>query len=225
MKYLILLLFFCSIGANAQDIYQTQTQNGSGSGAKTSKSMPTKQKAPTNKQRQKQQQQQAQTTQVGVEASAASSAINEGNSLSTNTHVEASAPDIVMIPSNNTSNCMKVYGLSFSNTNGGGGLGWPYRDKSCDFEQAADDAAATGQHTIAWYWRCHKKNLYKQFNDSAKHKDQQIEACHNRMMQMFVKQKPPVVITEEPEPLVTVNCEVGQHPKTHEKIFKACQEK
>ena len=196
MKHLIILLLFFSVNAAATK--------------------------PVDIQKQDQQQYQKTETVVTTTASASTQQANEqGMSLT----VEGSAPDIIMVPNNNTSNCMKVYGLSFGNTSGGGGLGVPYRDKSCDFEQAADDAAANGQHTIAWYWRCHKKNLYKQFNDRAKHKEQQIQACHNTMMQMFVKEEPPPIVYEEPEPRITVNCNEKDHDDIHHRIFTACQEK
>ena len=183
------------------------------------------------KQNQKQMQSQEMSNVVSTTSTASVSGVSAAggdSSMEYNSVVESSAPDIIMVPSNNTSDCMKVYGLSFSNTGGGGGLGWPYRDKACDFESAADDAAAEGQHVIAWYWRCHKKNLHKQFKNVTKDKDQQIKVCHKTMMAMHVKKSPEVFHVEpepEPEPLVTVNCEVGQHSKTHERIFKSCQEK
>lgn len=78
---------------------------------------------------------------------------------------------------------MRVYGLSFGNGDGAGALGLPFRDKACDYEQAADDAAATGQHKIAWWWRCHKPHLYKTFSGDSKEMKQL--ACWNSMVSML----------------------------------------
>ena len=192
MKQLILLLAFVPLLATATD---------------------KKKPPPPMEQEQYQKATSESIAKAGATSASAAEASNEGNNLTVSTSVEAPAPDIVLVPNNNTANCMKVYGLSFSNTSGGGGIGWPYRDKSCDFEQAADDASAHGQHIIAWYWRCHKKNLYKQFNGRAKHKEQQIQACHQRMTQMFV------IIDAEPKP---VECPPDDHPDIHNRIFAAC---
>ena len=218
MKTIILLLFSLSVQAQSIDQVQVQVDKP---GSKVKMTKPNSySKPPSVKQNQKQQQQQAQQ-QVQT---AVSSSDNIGNDQSMSYQVEAGAPDIVLVPNNNTSNCQRVYGISFSTQEGGAGAGWPYRDKDCDFEQAADDAAANGQHTIAWFWRCHKKALYKQFNGRAKHKEQQIQECHKRMMGMFVKEEPPILYRTEPKPPVVVNCET-RHPETHERIFEACQEK
>jgi hypothetical protein len=92
---------------------------------------------------------------------------------------------------------MRVFGLSFGASGGAGGLGYPHRDKSCDFEQAADDAAATGDHDIAWFWRCHKRHLYSQFDGR---KDQKIMACYERMTQLMEPMVPAAThqpVTEE----------------------------
>ena len=194
MKYLILISLFLSVSA-----YSTP---------------------PKPSQHQKQYQSQKQT----AKSKSSATATNAGNAQNTSFNTEASAPDIILVPNNNTANCQKVYGISFSTQDGGAGIGIPYRDKSCDFEQAADDAASTGQHAIAWFWRCHKKNLYKQFNGRAKHKEQQIRECHKQMLSMFVMEKPPVLHRVEETLPVVVNCE-ARHPETHERIFKACQEK
>jgi hypothetical protein len=100
------------------------------------------------------------------------------NSESTNTNV-------VLVPNNNTEGCLRVFGLSFGNSSGAGGIGYPYRSAACDFEQAADDAAAIGDHNMAWFWRCHKKNVWKPFRRPDTTKEQAIEACHARMIQFL----------------------------------------
>ena len=205
MKHLIVLILLLPAFVVAQSIDQYQNQSGSGKGSNGSVGQ---------KQNQKQQQEQAQ-----IQSTVASSEQAQDNVQQTT--FEGGAPDIVMVPNNNTAGCQRVYGIMFSSSSGGGGLGYPYRDKDCDFEQAADDASATGQHTIAWYWRCHKKALYKQFNGS---KEQRIEACHQRMLGMYVQEKPyREVIIPEPIPQTIVNCDVGQHDAKHNRIFEACQ--
>lgn len=219
MKYLITLLFIVSFSVNAQTINQSQNQvDNRGATVKTTKvSKPTvRRTTPTNKQNQKQQQQQAQQQgqKQGQKQNATATASNSGNDQSINSNFEASAPDIILIPNNNTSNCMKVYGLSFSNTSGGGGIGLPYRDAACDFESAADDAAAGGNQRMAWYWRCHKKNIYKTFKTPHVTKAEAIQGCAYKMWQMLEPRR------SVPVPVVT--CE---HDDTHGRIFKACQEK
>ena len=111
------------------------------------------------------------------DASSDSSANNEGNSLSVESNYEGSAPDIVVLPSNNTAGCQRTYGLSFSNNNGGGGLGWPYRDPSCDFDMNANAADLQGNYDLGWFWRCQKKNSYKQFRSKGEAVESAIEDC------------------------------------------------
>jgi hypothetical protein len=94
---------------------------------------------------------------------------------------------------------MRVWGISFGTSEGAAGLGLPTRDASCDFEQAADDAAATGNHKIAWWWRCHKKNLYKTFRNNRSDAQARL-ACFNSMTEMLSlndDNEGQVVITEE----------------------------
>ena len=90
---------------------------------------------------------------------------------------------------------MRVFGLSFGNGDGAGGLGYPHRDRACDFEQAADDAAAIGNHKIAWWWRCHKNNLLKTFKTRGMSDEEAQLACWNSMIQMLDN--------DEPEPVPT----------------------
>ncbi len=92
---------------------------------------------------------------------------------------ESNNTNVVLVPNNNTSGCMRVWGISFGGREGAAALGIPTRDEACDLELAADDAAAIGQHDIAWFWRCHKKNLYKQFDGD---KSAAIQNCHSKMM-------------------------------------------
>ena len=103
----------------------------------------------------------------------------------TNFNSESTNTNVVVVPNNNTANCMRVFGLSFGNGDGAGGLGYPHRDKACDFEQAADDAAAIGNHKIAWWWRCHKKNLLKTFKTKDMSDEMAQLSCWNSMMDML----------------------------------------
>lgn len=123
------------------------------------------------------------------------------------------APVVTFVPNNNTENCLRVIGLSFANSSGGGGLGWPYRSKKCDYEQAADDAFAQGQFKIGWYWKCQNKNLYKRFGSP--------DACLEKMSSMYVVMPP----RPQPAPVdIDINA-CNDHPETHDRIYKKCHEK
>lgn len=100
---------------------------------------------------------------VSSEVAATGSAVNEGNEQNISVSHEARAPDVVMVTNNNTERCLRVWGLSFVNQNGGGGLGVPYRSKECDLEAAADDAAAHGLLELAWTFKCKQKSLQRAF--------------------------------------------------------------
>ena len=137
-------------------------------------------------QSQHQDQYQVQEQIVTVESAAAGGqAINEGNdqSVEFNSVSEARAPDILMVPNNNTEKCLRIFGLAFSTQDGGGGIGFPWRSAACDFEQAADDAFAGGERDLGWFWKCQSKNLYKPFRSKGESKESAMTDCHNRMMQ------------------------------------------
>ena len=112
------------------------------------------------------------------------SATNEGIDIdaSDQSRVENKSSNIVLVPNNNTESCLRIWGLSWGNSSGAGGLGYPHRSAACDFEQAGDDAAAIGDHQMAWYWRCHKRNIWKTFKGKGGNKDQAIQACHAKMV-------------------------------------------
>ena len=156
---------------------------------------------PEQVQDQDQTQDQAQLQTASASAAASSEQAQDNVQQTT---FEGGAPDIVMVPNNNTEPCLRVIGIMFSGTSGGAGIGWPYRSKMCDFEAAADDAFAQGQIDIGWFWKCKNKNLYKDFGSP--------ELCHMAMISMLER---------PPEPVV-VNCE---HDETHGRIYEACQEK
>lgn len=129
---------------------------------------------------------QGQEQMVTVESAAAGGqAINEGNdqSVQFNSVSEARAPDILLVPNNNTEKCLRVFGFSFSTQDGGGGIGFPWRSAACDFEQAADDAFAAGERDLGWFWKCQSKNLYKPFRSKGESKESAMTDCQDRMMQ------------------------------------------
>jgi hypothetical protein len=95
------------------------------------------------------------------------------------------------VPNNNTENCLRVWGLSFGRDGTAGGLGVPQRSAACDYEQAADDAAALGNHRLAWYWRCHKKNIYKPFKQRGEDSATAIVQCYNEMWQLLAPEPDP----------------------------------
>jgi len=107
----------------------------------------------------------------------------EGGDTTFNSTNESS--NVVLVPNNNTENCLRIWGISFGTSSGSGGIGYPHRSAACDYEQAADDAGAVGDHSLAWYWRCHKRNIYKPFKGKGVSKEQATEACHAKMTQFI----------------------------------------
>lgn len=126
-------------------------------------------------------------------AGGAASATNDGvqNSTEINSRTENNSTNIVLVPNNNTENCLRVWGLSFGRDGTAGGIGVPTRSAACDFEQAADDAAALGNHRLAWYWRCHKKNIYKPFKQKGEDNQTAITQCYNEMWQLLAPEPDP----------------------------------
>ena len=155
--------------------------------------------------------------QLQTASAAATASSEQAQDNVQQTTFEGGAPDIVMVPNNNTEPCLRVIGIMFSGTSGGAGIGWPYRSKLCDYEAAADDAFAQGQIDIGWFWKCQNKNLHKKFGSP--------ELCHMSMISMLERpREAPQTKPTAPTPL-TVNCNDGQHDDKHDKIFEACQYK
>lgn len=143
---------------------------------------------------------------TGGDAQSSATATNSGVNLSggdTSFHSESNNTNVVLVPNNNTENCLRVWGLSWGNSSGAGGIGVPQRSAACDYEQAADDAAALGNHKMAWYWRCHKKNIYKPFRKGNRTAPEAIRACFDEMSTLLDMQDPEpvptgsVIITED----------------------------
>ena len=134
-------------------------------------------------QQQTQGQTQGQSTNVAndITSDSTSSASNDGVQVGGDS-VENNSSTVVLVPNNNTESCVRVFGLAFGKNGESGALGIPWRSAKCDFEQAADDAFAAGERDLGWFWKCHNKNLYKQF----KSKDESVESanddCHTRML-------------------------------------------
>jgi hypothetical protein len=108
--------------------------------------------------------------------------VNQGD---TTFNSENNSTNVVLVPNNNTESCLRVWGLSWGNSSGAGGIGIPHRSAPCDYEQAADDAAAIGDHDMAWFWRCHKKNVYKPFRVKGGTKEDAVQSCHAKMVQFL----------------------------------------
>jgi len=166
-------------------------------------------------------------TQGQTQNATATNDVDIGNESNANINIEgrAQAPDVVLVPQGHTANCQRTYGLSFSDANGGGGIGWPYRDKSCDYDNNTSNALAAGQHTQATFWMCQKKSSYKVFKRSGLSKTGAIQACIIKMSELYVKMDEVKGGISVPPPQTVVNCDVGQHDTTHERIFESCVRK
>jgi len=64
------------------------------------------------------------------------------------------APDVTFIPNNNTAGCRYVIGITGVGVNGGGGLGWPLKDKDCIFMEFAAMAFSQGNTDGGWDMYC-----------------------------------------------------------------------
>lgn len=175
-----------------------------------------------------QKQYQGQETMVNVEnASAGGQAINEGNEqkIEFNSNYKSQAPDIFMVPNNNTEKCLRIFGLSFSTEGGGGGIGFPWRSAPCDFEQAADDAFAGGERDLGWFWKCQSKNLYKTFRAKGESKESAIGDCQTRMMAGVSQAQ---MITKLQGDLNEVNrlrdSELIQYRESRDRMQRACED-
>jgi len=155
---------------------------------------------------------------------AAASATNEGNALSVNSRYESGPADLVLVPNNNTENCLRVFGFSFGNREGSGMLGVPFRSKSCDYEQAADDAFAAGERELGWFWKCQNKSLYKTFQLDGMSKDEAKDLCHRKAVgeignvQTIEALKNDLVFLQREREIERENCEASK-----DRIGQACR--
>lgn len=120
-------------------------------------------------------------TAAGGDSSSTASSSNDGVQVGGDS-VENNSSNVVLVPNNNTENCLRVWGIAFGKDGSSGALGVPWRSKACDYEQAADDAFAGGERDLGWFWKCHNKNLYKPFRSKDESVDSAIADCHTRML-------------------------------------------
>jgi len=124
------------------------------------------------------------TSDAIASSDSASSAVNEGIDVqvdasdNSTTTTENNSSNIVLVPNNNTENCLRVWGLAFGRNGESAALGLPFRSKKCDYEQAADDAFAQGERELGWFWKCENSNLSKSFKEH----DDPSAACLDRMI-------------------------------------------
>ena len=110
-----------------------------------------------------------------------SSASNEGNSLvAEGDSVENNSSNVVLVPNNNTESCVRVFGLAFGKNGESAAIGWPWRSRACDFEQAADDAFAAGERDLGWFWKCQNKNVARPFRLDGMSWDEAKHECHKK---------------------------------------------
>ena len=175
-----------------------------------------------------QQQSQANSITNDIDASSVATLSSASDQTSSQSTTFTSAPNIVLVPNNNTENCLRVFGLSFANTSGGGGLGIPYRSRKCDLEQSADDAFAQGNLELGWFFKCQNSNTYKTFGRAKARKNQMIDACVAYAWKMLRPSQPvnkETLIRVDVDGLIESKGDKCEHDETHTRIFEKCQEK
>lgn len=170
---------------------------------------------------------QEQTVNVNVEGLAGgagvSSVNNEGNSLSVSSNYEAQAPDVVLIPNNNTERCLRVWGLSFSNQSGGGGIGVPMRSRECDLEAAADDAFAQGNIDLGWMLKCKQKSMKKAFANGGNWKQVGEKNCFSTAMEANSQLRTINTLTDRLTEVNTLReTELKQYRDSRERLTEEC---
>jgi hypothetical protein len=154
-------------------------------------------------------------------------ASNEGISIdaSESNRIENNSSNVVLVPNNNTENCLRVFGVAWGKSGESGALGVPWRSKKCDYEQAADDAFAAGERETGWFWKCQNSNLYKAFKSKGESNESAQNDCHARMVGEANNLR---TINTLKEQLTTVNSERETDRKlareAQERITEACNE-
>ncbi len=103
---------------------------------------------------------------------------NASQGISNSFNYEGAPADPVLVPNNNTENCLRVFGFAFGNRDGSAMLGIPWRSAKCDYEQAADDAFGAGERVIGYYWKCQNPNLYRRFKKKGMDAEGARDKCH-----------------------------------------------
>lgn len=161
-----------------------------------------------------------------INLSTADSISLDAGDTSFSSNTENNSSNVVLVPNNNTENCLRVWGISFGNSNGAGGIGIPTRSAACDFEQAADDAASVGNHDLAWFWRCHKGNIYKPFRVKGGTKQEAIGRCHNKMLAMIGTAKKVADLESDLAHLLELReMDARQLKEQRERLQKDCNER
>jgi len=154
-------------------------------------------------------------------------ATNEGVTVDASDHssIENNSSNIVLVPNNNTENCLRVIGLAFGKNGESAAFGWPYRSKKCDFEGAADDAFAAGERELGWFWKCENPNLYKSFRDKGESKDSAKAECLIKMVGGVTAVKTISTLTEQLEFSENERRIARQkHTESSERLTQACNE-
>lgn len=187
-------------------------------------------KAPPMTQKQSQKQivksEQWQTTNSSSEASGGS-AVNEGIDVnaSDNSRIENNSSNVVLVPNNNTENCLRVFGIAWGKNGESGALGVPWRSKKCDYEQAADDAFAAGERETGWFWKCQNPNLYKSFQEKDESKELAKSKCLDSMLGGVHAKQTITSLTNQLETLSEErNFDRQQYTKSQEQLTAACNE-
>jgi hypothetical protein len=154
-------------------------------------------------------------------------ATNEGVTVdaSDSSSVENNSSNIVLVPNNNTENCLRVIGLAFGRNGESAAFGWPYRSKKCDYEGAADDAFAAGERELGWFWKCENPNLYKSFRDKGESKESAKTGCLGKMLGGVTAVKTISTLTEQLEFSENERRIARQkHLESTERLTQACNE-
>lgn len=155
----------------------------------------------------------------------ASSAANEGNNTEINSSTENNSSNTVLVPNNNTENCLRVFGIAWGKNGESGALGLPWRSKKCDFEQAADDAFAAGERESGWFWKCQNSNLYKQFKKKNVSTEMAQESCLAKMVgEVRAMQRIETLTTQLTEINTLRENELTQYRESRERLTEACND-
>jgi hypothetical protein len=180
---------------------------------------------------------QTQATTNNLTTSATGMATNEGIDIdaSDNSRVENNSSNTVLVPNNNTENCLRVFGIAWGKGGESGALGIPWRSRKCDFEQAADDAFAQGEREIGWFWKCENPNLYKSFKGKGESNESASSDCLDKMLGGMTATTTVTTMTKQIESMLEENNRqralyreqselIAQScGEANDRVFKACQ--
>lgn len=157
----------------------------------------------------------------------AATSSNEGINIDTSetSNIENNSSNTVLVPNNNTENCLRVFGIAWGKNGESGALGLPWRSKKCDFEQAADDAFAAGERESGWFWKCQNSNLYKQFKKKNVSTEMAQESCLAKMVgEVRAMQRIETLTTQLTEINTLRENELTQYRESRERLTEACND-